>query len=200
MLMFFLLLFLNSCYRQVPNLIRLANTDKPQNETEIKINAYLNENNIHYDYSILANDTCLGLLSTKELAINKYKLQNGTNASPIQFRVYDSAKNFVTAYSQCFGSYNFFKPLKNYPPDKIDFLVKDIDIDLNNEFKVWDIDSLSLNKMIKDISNSELTIIVYWNIWSNYFSKVMLKDISKYKEKHGDKLCVILINSGKDPN
>lgn len=149
----------------------------------------------------MANDTSLGLLSTKELAINKHKLQKGTGASLIQFRVYDSAKNFVTAYSQCFGPYNLFEPLKNYPPNKIDFLVRDsIVIDLNNEFKVWDIDSLSLDKMKKDISAADLTIIAYWNVWSNYFSKVMLKDISKYKEKHGDKLCVILVNSGKDLN
>lgn len=67
-----------------------------------------------------------------------------------------------------------------------------------NELELINIDSETKINLIKNSKNYDYIFIVYWTIWTNYFSKHLLKEVSKIKDKYPEKVLVILVNTAKD--
>ncbi len=53
-------------------------------------------------------------------------------------------------------------------------------------------------KVTKASKGYSYTFVVYWTKWTNYFSKHLLKEVSRIKRQFPDKVLVILINTAKD--
>jgi hypothetical protein len=161
---------------------------------------YFKRHKINYfDYSFFFVDSLADSLSTHKYALNTWKLENRTNASPIQLRVYDSRGKLINGYSQCFGNFKKLNILKdtnlvyyNHLPinNKLNF-----DDDL---FFIKAPDSIK-EKLNENCGYYKYTIVFYWNIWSNYYSKVIFKELKNFKDKiNEEKIRIILINTGID--
>lgn len=61
-----------------------------------------------------------------------------------------------------------------------------------------DIDEAQKLKLLAECEKYDYTMVLYWNIWSNYFSRVVLDAASEYRLKHNsnnESVQVILINT-----
>ena len=61
---------------------------------------------------------------------------------------------------------------------------------------------LNIQEKVKDeiklkSSQKTFTIVIYWNIWSNYFSKIIFQKLKKYLKRYEmyDDVLIILINT-----
>ena len=187
------LLSLNSC-----GFVRLLGTTDQLDETEQEATEYLKSNGYSYDYAFMMTDSLWYLLNSDSLVLNLYKHARGVNASPIQLRVFDRNGKFVTAYSQCYAGFKQRNILETYPPKVFDWWPSNPNLIFSNELKIMDINDAEKSILLDRIHKYDYTMVLYWNIWSNYFSKVVLKEASKYREEHnsnGESVQLILVNT-----
>lgn len=188
-ILFFLLLTLNSC-----DLLRLLNTSKEKDESTKEINRFLTKHNYKYDFSFENIDSTSNLLKSL-----KHRLNNDTTSySYIQLRIYDSLGNLYSGYSQCMGNFNTRKIIDSLPPSK------NTNPFLNNTLKFQDeLDLININldtklQVIQESKKYDYILVVYWTIWTNYFSKHVLKEVSNIKSKNPKNVLVIVVNVAKE--
>jgi len=189
------ILFLNSCGTVKPiDLIRLMNLGEENNETIEEANKYLDKKNIKHDESILLNDEMFGKNTP-----NKCKIDTALKGSSyIQVRIFDSTGNLYTAYTQCMGSFMENNFLNGFPPNKNNYPFFNKSLNFITNLDLMAISNKKKEEFILNNKSHSYTLVVYWNIWTKSFSKKVLKKVSKYKKKYGDKVYVILCNSAKD--
>ena len=95
-------------------------------------------------------------------------------------------------------SFNKNKIIDKLPPPKNTYPFLNTNLKLINEFDLINIDSTTKSKIINESRHYNYTFVVYWTIWTNYFSKHVLKKVSKIKNKEPNKVLVILVNTAKD--
>lgn len=179
---------LSSC-----NLVRLINTTEENNETVEEIEEYLSKHKILYDYSLQNIDSTSHLLRQQ-----KYRINDSSSVySYIQLRIFDSEGNLYSGYSQCMGSFNEKHFIKELPPDRNEYPFINNDLIFENELDLVKINPESEGAILKEYKNYDYIFLVYWNIWTNYFSKHVLKEVSKIKEEYSDNVLVILVNTAK---
>lgn len=179
--------------------IHFVSTKQNIPKTENEIQSYLSKEKIKYDYSFLFPYYFIDSLSNKNHILNMYKKKTGAKASTIQVRIYNSKGRLLNAYSQCYGSIkklNIFskKDFKSY-----DWLPTNYKLRFNNELDLLQF-SDSLKKEILIQSNKKkYTMVIYWNIWSNYYSKIIFKKVKKYFKiyKNREQFLIILLNTDK---
>lgn len=161
---------------------------------------YFKKHKINYfDFSFFLIDSLADSLSTNKYALNTWKLENGTKASPIQLRVYDSRGELINGYSQCFGNFKKLNILKD--TNLVYYNHLPINYNLNFDDDLFFINaSDSMKEELKENSKYyKYTIVFYWNIWSNYYSKIIFKELKKFQNKiNREKIRIILINTGID--
>ncbi len=186
-----LLLFIvfNSC-----TLVRLLNTKSQDDESSEEIAAFLKKKKYSYDYSFENIDSTANLLLQADHRINDSSAQY----SFIQLRVYDSLGSLYSGYSQCMGNFNKRIILDSLPPRKNPYPFLNKDLKFEAELDLINIDDETKRTIMKEAREYDYTFVVYWNIWTNYFSKHLLKDVSKAKKKYPDKVLVILVNTAID--
>src|SRR5690625_421383 len=197
-LLFLLLLTMMSC-----QLIHLVQTKERRDENFFEINAYFLKNDISsFDYSFLFIDSLDALYHTKKTMLNTWKLERGGRASAVELKIYNSEGTLVNAYSQCFGPFKKLNILDSYPPRIISHLPINYDLRFVDELEFWDIDYELKNQLISESKESAYIFVMYWNIWSNHFSKVVLKAIEDYLEKYeteDNRFLYILVNNAREP-
>jgi len=177
-------------------------TDFPKNESNEEIDKYLIENKFQsHQYSFLLIDSLSYLLSTERHSLNTYKLENGGKSSAIQLRIYDDKGDFYNGYEQCYGSLKRLNILDSNPPRIIPRFPNNQNLKFEHEFELWEIDDAIKRKIIAESKTHTYTFVLYWNIWSNYYSKVLFKEIAKYIEKHQTddfSILFIIVNNAYD--
>lgn len=173
----FFLLCLTSCSLLLP----FYGIKKMQNEDLAKQKIFLLANNI--DTTHIFNLSCnyKDSISIDKYALNLYKLAHGTNASPVQFRVYNNTGRLLTGWEQCFGSANklgYFshvpmKPFYNHIPINYN-------LDLANDLYLFDIDSDTRDILIKKSTKYDYIIVLFWAEYAGVFTKRMFSDVYNY--------------------
>ena len=185
----FTLITFTSC-----DLVRLLNTSEQKDESANEIHSFLSKHKYKYDYSFENIDSTSNLLKT-----SKYRINNDSvKYSFIQLRIYSSNGKLYSGYSQCMGDFNNRKIIEGLPPSKNTHPFLNSLLEFNNELDLINISSETKSDIIDLASKYDYTFIVYWTIWTNYFSKHVLREVSKIKSKYPDKVLVILVNTSKD--
>ncbi len=180
---------MNSC-----NLVRLLNTSEQRDESTVEINSFLSKKNYHYDFSFENVDSTSNSLTDDHYRLN----DSATNYSFIQLRIFDPVGNLYSGYSQCMGSFNNRKFIDSLPPTKNAYPFLNTELKFQDELDLIDIDPNTKLKVIEAAKKYEYTFVVYWTIWTNYFSKHVLQQVSRIKAKEPDKVLVILVNVAKE--
>ena len=167
------------------------NTYEQKDESTEEMNAFLSKRKYHFDYSFRNIDSTALLLADETYRIN----DSNVNYSYIQMRIYDSIGEFYSGYSHCMGSFNKRKFIDSFPPSKNTYPFLNTDLNFENELDLIHMDSLTPSDVLEKSKKNDYTIVVYWTMWTNYFSKHVLHEVSKIKEKYPDEVFVMLVNT-----
>lgn len=178
------------------DLIRLLNTSKEKNETTDEINLFLSKNKYKFDYSFENIDSTAKYLRSPKYRINDDSLKY----SYIQLRIFDHNGYLYSGYSLCMGNFDNRKILDSFPPKKNTYPMINNELTLKNEFNLLYIDENKRSEILTKSKYYKYTFVVYWTIWTNYFSKHLLKEVSKIKTKFSDDVLVVLVNLARDTN
>lgn len=185
------------------SLIHFMGTKQIEDKSEQDIQLYLKDIDFKdYDYSFLLPKDNLDSLDAKRHVLDLWKYDRQTEQSTIQIRIYDSTGKLLNGYAQCYGEMNRinilaekeFKQFKQFP--------NNFDLVFEDELSLLDL-SKDIQSEILDISKiKKYTIVIYWNIWSNYYSRVIFKNLEKYlkKYKNRDDFLIILVNTDNIPD
>lgn len=176
------------------NLIRLLNMSEENNEKTEEINAFLKKHKYEFDYSFENTDSTAKLLRSPKYRINNDSLRY----SYIQLRIYDSTGDLYSGYSICMGNFDKRKFIDSVPPARNTYPFINKNLKFENELDVIDITPETRNKVLHEYKSYDYVFVVYYTIWTNYFSKHVLKEVSKAKARNRDKTMVVLVNVAKD--
>ncbi len=193
-----IILIVQSC-----TFIHYINTKEITPKNEQEISKYLKSNNIDfYDYSFILSEINIDSLSNKIHALDLWKYKNHYEQSTIQIRVYNSSGNLVNGYTQCYGNINKINILSQKETKKFKQFPNNYSLLFENELSLLNISEEIKNEIKLKSNQKTYTIVVYWNIWSNYFSKITLQKVKQYlKEfKLKDEVLTILINTDNIKN
>jgi hypothetical protein len=167
---------------------------KENDEKTEEINAFLKKHKYEFDYSFENTDSTAKLLRSPKYRINNDSLRY----SYIQLRIYDSVGDLHSGYSICMGNFDQRKFIDSIPPSKNKHPFLNTSLKFENELDVIDITPETRNKVLKESGSYDYVFVVYYTIWSNYFSKHVLKEVSKVKARNRDKIMVILVNVARN--
>jgi len=181
-----ILFLISSC-----QIIHLLNTKNPNNESAEEVNQFLKRKKILFNENLFLNDSLIELRKTK-----KYLLSDSNNiASYIEVRVFDSIGNLYTAFSQCYNDFKDKKFIYGMPINKNNYPFFNKNLKFENEILLTDITDIEKKRVILESQKYKYSIVVYWNIWTNHFSKKVLKDLSKLKQEYKNEIYLVLCNS-----
>jgi hypothetical protein len=186
-LFLFLTLIFTSC-----NIIRLLQLKDSNNESTIEVNRYLKHHK--YDYSLFADDTKSWMQKTKTYGINN----DTSKYSYIQLRIFNRDGSLHSAYSQCMGDFNSRNFVDSFPLKKNDYPFVNTQLKFKNELDLLLLNSETKEQILVKSEKYNYTYVVYYTIWTSYFSKHVLKEVSKIKKKHPNEALVILVNMARD--
>ena len=171
-----------------------------KNEDEVK--HFLKRKNYRFDYSLLSIDSLSHCHAYEKYNIQKVPesiFARSNTYSALQLRIYKSNGELYSALSQCDGDFNpipnfinELPPIQGHNPDVNKNLL------LKNEFDLVHIDPDKIQEIMLTSSRYEYVFVVYWNIWMDYFTEHLLRNVSRMKRKYPDKIMVVLINNDLD--
>ena len=177
-----------------------VNERHDDNLSEIK--EYLDKNQISsFDYSLKLIDSLGYLMHTEKHMVNTWKLERGGEASAVELKIYNSEGTLINAYSQCFGPFKKLNILDSYPPRTIPHLPINYDLKFTDELKLWDIDYEMKNQLVAESKESTYIFVMYWNIWTKQFTRVVLKALESYMTTYDPdrtKFLYILVNNARE--
>jgi hypothetical protein len=178
------------------------NTKEIINKSDSEILNYLEDNKFSfYDYSFLLPMNNIDSLSNKNHALDLWKLENQIEQSTIQIRVYDSLRCLINGYLQCYGNMNKLNILSEKETKQFEWLPNNYSLMFNNELQLLNIPKDLEDEILLKNSQKRYTFVIYWNIWSNYFSRIMFINLDKYLSKYQmrDSSLIILVNTDNVP-
>ena len=193
LLIVFSSLSISSC-----SFVHYMGTKSTVDKSTLEIDNYLTTNKIdYYDYNLLLKDEMIDSLSSKRHAVNLWQLEYGTTQSTIQLRIYDSLGELVNAYVQCYGEFKRLNILSEKPFKTFSHLPTNFDLRFRDNLDLWNISEVDRQEILVKTSSKKFTFVVYWNVWSNYYSRVMLKELKNYLRKFDMKneVLIILVNT-----
>mgnify|MGYP003618252313 FL=1 len=179
--------------------IRYMNTKEIVNKNESEIAKYLESNKIDfYDYSfVFSGINNIDSLSNENHVLDLWKYERGTEQSTIQIRVYNSSGNLINGYTQCYGNLNSINILSEKNTKIFQRLPNNYSLLFENELSLLNIQEKVKDEIKLKSSQKTFTIVIYWNIWSNHFSKIIFQKLKKYLKRYEmyDDVLIILINT-----
>lgn len=194
-LLILLLFSLNAC-----GFIHFMATKPVGDRDKAVIQEYLHKNKFTaFDYNFQAIDTLIDSLDAAKHALDTWKTEHGTPQSKIQFRVYDSIGDLINGYTQCYGDFKKLNMVKTKEFSHFPWLPNNYNLRFEDDPELWDISNAQKQELLSS-NHHKYTIVIYWNIWSNYYSRIMLKELNKHFERYKDKdlYRVILVNTDRD--
>ncbi len=193
LIFFFFFLSFQSC-----TFIRYMNTKEIVNKNEYDISEYLKSNKIDfYDYSFVLSGISIDSLSNKNHVLDLWKYERGTEQSTIQIRVYNSSGKLINGNTQCYGNLNSINILSEKNTKMFQRLPNNYSLLFDDELSLLNIDEKVKDEIKLKSSQKTFTFVIYWNIWSNDFSKIIFRKLKKYLKRYEmkDDVLVILINT-----
>jgi len=187
------LLFSQSC-----TFIRYINTHEIVPKSEVEIVNYLIKNKVScYDYAFSLPVSKIDSFSKKNHALDLWKLNRDEEQSTIQIRIYDSLGLLINGYTQCYGNMVKLNIFSEKETKQFAWLPNNYSLRFENELQLLSICKDKQDEILLKSSQKKYTIVVFWNIWSNYFSRIMLTKLKQYilKYRMDDNLLIILINT-----
>lgn len=170
-------------------------TSEPKNETRKEFNDFLFPLTRDTAFSFQINREFYDSLSrSKSYCLNLYKFTRGSNASPVQIRMYDRSGKLVAGWEQCYGELNHFKLFDSVPIRRIPWHPTNYGITLQNDLKMILHDRKNEGKIQHEIDSHDYTIIVYYSVWAGWYSRDAIKRIVKYV-KSNPNISVIYLNT-----
>lgn len=188
-LIFIPLIALYSC-----DIMRLLNTSKQKDETTEEISVFLNKHKFIYDYSFSNIDSTSNLLTDSIYKLDK----KSAIYSFIQLRIYDTSGKLYSGYSQCMGNFNSRKFIDSLPPLKNSYPYLNSELEFKDELNLISISPETKMQVLQEYQRYDYIFVVYWTIWTNYFSKHVLREVSKIKSEEPDRVFVIFVNLAKE--
>jgi len=182
------LMLLNSC-----NFFHfaLASVKKKRSEPIQECNKFLQKRGFDTAYSYKFCENCIDSLSFKKYAINTYKLNTGSKASPVQIRMYRPDGQYISGWENCYGDLKYFHFMDSIPFKRFFNIPINNLVNLNSDLSLLKINNK--DKLYEEIKSSNYVILVYWAKFAGYYSKSTLRFISKYYTKYKDKYKIVLI-------
>lgn len=180
--------FLSSC--TITRLLSVYRAGEP-NETELEVQSFLVQKKFRYDYSLMMDDSLVDLLTTPRYRINHLE---DDKFSVIQLRIYDSLGLLYSAYSQCMGDFEDKQLLQSFPPLKNNYPYLNHLLYFDNELNVLLADDRLKCELKEESTNHKYTYVVYYTMWTQYFSRRVLKAVSRLKKQHDDDILVLFVN------
>ena len=193
----FLLLMMTGC-----QLVYYLQVNERHDDNLSEIKEYLDKNQISsFDYSLKLIDSLGYLMHTEKHMVNTWKLERGGEASAVELKIYNSEGTLINAYSQCFGPFKKLNILDYYPPRTIPHLPINYALKFTDELKLWDIDNEMKNQLVAESKESTYIFVMYWNIWTKQFTRVVLKALESYMTTYDPdrtKFLYILVNNARE--
>lgn len=191
-------LFFQSC-----GFIHFMGTKQIEDKTEQEVDAYLNKIDFNdYDYSFLLPKQRFDSLGKKRHVLDLWKYEHQSQQSTIQIRIYGQEGEFLNGYAQCYGDMKKVNILsevdfKNYKqfPNNTELIFKD-------ELLLWELEDTIESNILDVQKNRKYTFVIYWNVWSNYYSKIIFKKLDKYLKNYNNRndSLIILVNTDNVPD
>lgn len=172
-------LLLSSC-----SLLHYMTVKDATYENKQVYNQFLLSQGVDTSYSYQLSKNYFDSISSKNFAINTYKLKYGTNASPVQIRMYDKKGKLINAYEQCFGEIKKLGQLTEFPMKKIEHLPINYDLYFANDLQLLELPETEKQQLITTSQSMDYTIVVYYTKWIGWYSKSVLKELNKYIQKN----------------
>lgn len=192
-LLFIGFLIISSC-----SFVHYMGTKTTIDKSKLEVENYLVKNKVAFqDYNLFIKDELIDSLSIKKHAVNLWQLEHGVEQSTIQLRIYDSLGKLVNGYVQCYGEFKKLNILSEKPFKSFSHLPTNFDLQFKDNFDLWNITDSDQQEILAEAGRKKFTFVVYWNIWSNYYSKIMLKKLREYLKKFEMKneVLIILVNT-----
>ncbi len=165
-------------------------------KTPEEVEDYLKANKIdYYDYSFVTTVN-LDTLSSKKHILNLWKYERDREESLIQLRVYNSTGNLINGYTQCYGEMYRGNILSEKETKFFRCFPNNYSLIFSDELSMLNISDEQKKELLQKNSEKDKTFVIYWNIWSNAYSKIIFKKLKKYLRKYDmrDQSLIILIN------
>ena len=199
-IVFCLLTLSNSC-----GLVHYLGVKSPEAKSEDAQLHFLNKQKVgidFYDYAFQFPIKNLDSLSTWKYGINTHKLKNDVKASPIQIHIYDSYGNILNGHSQCFGDFNRLNILSEKEYKTFEWLPINRELKLSDQLNLLDVSDEIKQEILENAFQGKKDVFyVYWNEWSNHYSKIMFRKMKEYFKKYPerkDEIIIVFVNTDGD--
>ena len=182
--------FLQSC-----NFVHILSISEQRNTTEQEQELFLSNGKYICDFSFEVVDTLHKDLYSKR---HMLFLDNEKLFSAVQLRIYNSNGDLYTGFSQCTGDFVAKKPFATFPPEKKSHPYINTDLKFEHELELLKISEEEKQQVRSQAKNYPKTVVLYWAKYTGYFSKHILKNITKLKRENPNDFCLILINLVRD--
>ncbi len=191
------------CMIQSCSFIHFMGTKDPVDKSESEIANYLQQEGFEFhDYSFQLPKENIDSLGVKNHVLDVWKFERGTEQSTIQLRIYDSTGHLINGYAQCYGEMNRINILSEKEFKKFTQFPNNYALVFSDEPKIWNL-SFAQQQIIQNKSaEKKYTFVIYWNIWSNHYSKVIFKNLKKYLNKYDmrENSLIIFVNTDNIPH
>ena len=180
------------------DLAKLLNMKDYGDRSEATVNDFLKKRHYRYDYSFLSVDSLYDkrkeakyndLIAPNNLSLDSLKL------SLPQIRIFNADGSHYNSLVQCAGDFLNDGYKLDFPLAKNECSFKNNALELKNEFVFFPIDSNRTSEILTRAQNYKYTVVVYWNIQTNYFSERILRSVSKLKKKHPNEITNECVNA-----
>ncbi|MNV23284.1 hypothetical protein D3C71_1142920 [compost metagenome] len=183
--------------------IHYMGTKEPADESPELAALFLKKHRYTFaDHTFFLQDSLVDSLSSPLHALDTWKLNKGTPQSLMQIRIYDSSGKFVNGYAQCYGPYKRLNILKKKEFKYFRQFPNNQELQFSDEFALWNLSPSEKTRIEEVCSKNAYTFVIYWNCWSNHYSKVMLQAVKKYLKNYETpdfQIQVVLVNTGVKP-
>ncbi len=164
-------------------------------KSELEILDYAKKNKFVFDEHFVLYSDVRDSFSNKTHALDLWKLERNKEQSFIQLRIYDSFGNLVNGYAQCYGELNRVNILAEKDFRTMVQFPNNFDLKFADNLKLFTASSEEL--MLKESQGKKYTMVIYWNIWSNYYSRIMFRKLGQYLKKYKmrDQIYIISVNT-----
>lgn len=138
-------------------------------------------------------------ISMRKYAVNLHKLEDGINASVVQFRLYYPDGKLVTCWEQCLGDareLGYFDMVPMHP--KFDHIPINNKLSLLDDLNIFDIDPWTKDEILQAAKEYDFVMILFWAEYAGVFTKRMFRDVYNYIEKDTEHTYLVLkLNTAK---
>ena len=174
------------------SLYHFLSVEEKKYDTEEEVYTFLEELEIDTNFSYSIKQEYLDSLSFEKYALSTYKLEHKGKASAVQIRLYDTTNGFVYGWEQCFGDLKKLGILKSFPFSEKAHLPVNRNLFLLNEIDIIKLSAKEKDELLVAINKYDNVVIVYWSIWSGWYSKDALKRVNSFVAKHSSENILFL--------